>query len=124
MGSAGLLARMDWRIVWASLGLVGVLLLGALIIGMVDRWRKRSASEVLSAGDQLSHFRRLYEQGTLTREEFERIRARLAEKLRDELKLRPQVPAEGPPSAEAPPPGRTPGPAEPPPDDPRPGEPG
>src|SRR6059058_2795335 len=95
MGSAGtigsgtvLLARWDMRIFWASLGMVGALIVGAVIIGMVERWRKRSVAGP-SAGDQLSHFRELYEQGTITREEFERIRGRLAGKLRDELKLAP-----------------------------------
>src|SRR5205823_7092209 len=78
MGSAGtigqgavLVAAMDWRIFWASLGLVGVLILGAIIIGMVERWRKRSTDVGLSANDQLSHFRQLYDEGTITGEEFE-----------------------------------------------------
>jgi type VI protein secretion system component VasK len=117
MGSAGmigpgtvLLARMDWRIVWASLGLVGVLIVGAVVIGMVERWRKRSASARLSAGDQLSHFRELYDQGVLTKEEFEQIRAQLAEKLREELQLKEAAPAQAIVPAVPPP-----KPAEPPP---------
>jgi len=97
-----LLGRLDWRIVWASLGLVGALILGAIVISMVERWRKRSDAAGLGAGDQLSHFRELYEQGVLTKEEFEQIRAQLAGKLREELHLKDAPPAE-PSATESPP---------------------
>ena len=109
MGSAGtighgavLLARMDWRILWASLGLVVALVLGAVIIGMVERWRKRPADAGLTPNDQLSHFRRLYDEGTITREEFEQIRTQLADKIRDQLKIKPAAP-EQPPAPPGPP---------------------
>jgi len=75
-----------------SLALIGVLLLGALIIAMVDRWRKRSRPVGTTAGDQLSHFRALFDRGELSREEFERIRSQLAPKMKEELKLTPAVP--------------------------------
>jgi hypothetical protein len=87
-GTLGLWARrpvMDPRLLWASLGLIGVLLVGALIIWWVDRWRKRSADAEDSSGDQLAHFRELYEQGNLSAEEFERIRGLLGKRLRQEL---------------------------------------
>ncbi|MBI1914825.1 MAG: SHOCT domain-containing protein [Planctomycetes bacterium] len=101
MGSAGmighgavLLAQMKMQLVWASLGLVGALILGAVLIGLVERWRKRSASAGLTAGDQLSHFRELYARGVLTKEEFEQIRAQLAEKLRAEMQRKEATPAQ------------------------------
>ncbi len=101
MGSAGmighgavLLAQMKMQLIWASLGLVGALFLGAVLIGLVERWRKRSASAGLTAGDQLSHFRELYARGVLTKEEFERIRAQLADKLREEMQLKEAAPAQ------------------------------
>jgi hypothetical protein len=117
---------------WTTIALVVALLLGALVIAFVDRWRKRR-SDRLSPGEQLSHFRSLYEKGELSREEFERIRTLLGGRLREELDLPPAKPsAEPPPAATAtetgiqalddrlqpPPPGpatETPGPPPPPP---------
>src|SRR5262245_48221776 len=119
MGSAGmigrgsaLLADFNPRFLWPTLALVGSLLLGAVIIALADRWRKRPANEGLTAGDQLSHFRKLYDQGLITREEFEAVRTQLAGKLRDELKLPAQAETPPAPAAEAPrPPEAPPGPS-------------
>ena len=73
-------------LLWASLPLIGVLLLAALVIYYVDRWRKRGeAGTSENPADQLSSFRSLYETGQLSREEFDRIRSRLGEKMRQEL---------------------------------------
>jgi hypothetical protein len=72
---------------WTSLSLVGVLLLGALIIAIVDRWRKRPVQTTAPPGEQLSQFRSLYERGELSQEEFDRIRARLGGRLREQLKM-------------------------------------
>ena len=101
---AVLLAQMKMQLIWASLALVGALFLGAILIGLVERWRKRSASVGLTAGDQLSHFRELYARGVLTKEEFEQIRAQLADKLREEMQLTgvppvQEAPPEPPPQA-------------------------
>jgi hypothetical protein len=110
LGKAGCLARavpvfVDPRFFWATLALVGTLLFAALVIWLVDRWRKRSP-RVPSSGDQLTHFRRLYEQGEISAEEFARIRGLLTERLIQEL-------AAPSPSSEpaAPPPPRPNGPA-------------
>ena len=54
------------RLLWAALPLIGALLVGALILYLIDRWRKRAAVEeerACAPNDQLSHFRSLYEQG-------------------------------------------------------------
>jgi hypothetical protein len=83
---------------WTSLALVGALLLGALIIALVDRWRKRPVQNTSPAGEQLSHFRSLYDRGEISREEFERIRALLGGRLREQLQVPPPK-AEGPPAA-------------------------
>jgi hypothetical protein len=101
----------DPRLLWASLALVGALLLGALIISIVDRWRKRAAQQRITSGDQLTHFRTLYEQGELSSEEFERIRSRLQERLVKELAVseapeEPQPPAQ---PEQQPPDGQPPG---------------
>ncbi len=87
-GTAGLVARgptLDPRLLWATLALVGALLLGALIIWWVDRWRKRTAEDPETANDQLAHFRELYDRGELSAAEFEQIRGLLGQRLRREL---------------------------------------
>jgi hypothetical protein len=96
----------DLRLLAATLALVAALLVGALVIALVDRWRKRSPDDRISPGDQLSQFRLLYEQGQLSKEEFERIRGRLGRQLRDELDLPDKPPPASPP--EAPPPAPAP----------------
>ncbi len=78
-------ALWDPRLFWLTLALIAVILLGVLILRWIERWRKRSGSERLSANDQLASFRKLYEQGQLSQEEFERIRALLSLQLRQEL---------------------------------------
>ena len=82
----------DPRLFWLTLVFVAAILLGVLIIHWIDRWRKRSGSERLSANDQLASFRELYDQGQLSQEEFERIRALLFRQLRQEW----DVPATAP----------------------------
>ena len=69
-----------------SLAMVAALLLGALLILLADRWRRRPAgSETPTANTELAHFRSLYEQGLLSPEEFERIRHKLGGRLRQEM---------------------------------------
>lgn len=91
----------DWGlpIVWASLPLVGVLLLAAMIIAYVKRRCQKSGSDRSPSGEQLSHFRVLYERGELSREEFQRIRGQLGARMRKEMDL-PAAPAEEVPLAE------------------------
>jgi hypothetical protein len=88
------------RPLWIAL--VAAILLGALVIFLVDRWRKRSQTDQFSAGNQLSRFRLLYEQGELSREEYDRIRGKLGARLRQELDV-PARPAETAPSTQPPP---------------------
>jgi hypothetical protein len=78
----------DPRLLWACLALVGAVLVGALAISIVDRWRKRSDHQSHRVGDQLEHFRTLYERGELSSEEFERIRGLLQQRLVRELEAR------------------------------------
>jgi hypothetical protein len=88
-----------WRapVLWTTLTLVAVLLIAAVVLAVVDRWRKRSAmTERMSPGEQLTHFRELYDRGELSREEFERIRALLGQRLRQDLQLPGGMPASAP----------------------------
>jgi hypothetical protein len=104
--------------------LVIALLVGALIIAIVDRWRKRHGVARVDSGDQMAHFRALYERGELSKEEFEQIRARLGVRMRRELRLSthpevdqvknpPPPPEAPPPAAGQPPPAPEPPPAAP-----------
>jgi hypothetical protein len=63
------------------------LLLGALVLAWFDRLRKRADQSVLTPGDQLAAFRLSYERGELSQQEYERIRARLSPKQRQQLDL-------------------------------------
>ncbi len=86
----------------ASLPLIGILLVGALIIYLADRWRRRTfQADSTSAADQLSHFRDLYRQGQISQEEYERVRVLLAGQLRKDF----QVPV---PTPDVPPDPKTP----------------
>ena len=83
---------LDPRLLWATISLVAILLLGALVLAWFDRLRKRADPSVLTPGDQLAAFRLSYERGELSQEEYERIRARLGPRLRQQLDL-PAAPA-------------------------------
>jgi hypothetical protein len=82
------------ELLWAALPLIGILLLAALVIYFVDRWRKRvaAAQDDASCNDQLSQFRSLYERGEMSREEYDSVKALLAGQLRKELNV-PAPPA-------------------------------
>jgi hypothetical protein len=77
----------DPRLFWLTLVLMAVISFGALAIAWLDRWRKRSGPERLSASDQLANFRDLYEKGQLSHDEFERIRQLLSRQLRSEMNV-------------------------------------
>src|SRR5437660_779140 len=77
----------DPRILWTTLALAGIIVLGAVAIALLDRWRKRSIPTACDVNDQLAQFRELYDKGELSQEEFDRIRARLSEQLRQEMDL-------------------------------------
>ena len=75
-----------------SLCLVAALLVAAIIVALVKRWRRqRDAEDDLSPNAQLAHFRSLYEAGTISQEEFERLRALLGVRLRETLGMPPKA---------------------------------
>jgi hypothetical protein len=83
-----------------GLYLVGALLVGAIVVAMAGRWRRSPRSVTATASEQLTEFRSLYEKGQMSREEFERVRARLSTEIR--------APEPGSPSAAAAPPAAPP----------------
>jgi hypothetical protein len=77
--------------------LAAALLLGAAILKWVDRRRKQADDHVLSAQEQLAHFQQLHWRGELSKEEFERIQSKLAERVRQEqAPANPAVPPNHP----------------------------
>lgn len=87
-----------------SLCLVAALLVAALVIALVSRWRRRrDVEDDLSPNAQLVQFRSLYEAGTITEEEFERLRTLLGGRLRDTLGVPPKEPPAPPEASREPP---------------------
>ena len=109
-----LIGAPKFRLLVAGLCLAAALLVGALVIALVSRWRRRSeAKDDLSPSAQLAHFRSLYEAGTISQEEFERLRNLLGTQMRQtfgipapaaEQKVKPPLGENGQPP-EAPPTG-------------------
>ena len=85
----------DPQLLWAMAALIATLLLGALILAWLGRWRKRGDRDTLTPVDQLTAFRQSYDRGELSQQEYERIRTKLAPKLRQQVNLPPK-PAKAP----------------------------
>jgi hypothetical protein len=86
---------------WLVGALVGTLLAGAVALSWVERWRKRQLSDTPAADiEQISTYRQMYERGELSKEEYDRIRAREAQRLKARLGAKPPAaPAAAPPPA-------------------------
>ncbi|HLW68864.1 MAG TPA: hypothetical protein VKS79_26370 [Gemmataceae bacterium] len=86
----------DTRLLVAGGMLSGSLFLFAIILVLVKRWRKKQEIIMPSTHEQLNSYRELFEDGNLTKEEFDRIRMRLLERMRKETGLgeKPAAPAE------------------------------
>jgi len=92
------------QLLLTSLCLVAALLAAAVVVALVKRWhRQREAEEDLSPNAQLAHFRSLYEAGTISKEEFERLRTLLGARIRETLGVPRKEPAP-PPEPERQPP--------------------
>jgi hypothetical protein len=71
---------MNLELMWATVALVGAVLIGVVVIVWVDRWRKRSLADMQAPADELGHYRELFDQGLLSAEEYERICRRLEQR--------------------------------------------
>ena len=76
------------QLLLTSLYLVAALLAAAVIIALVHRWRRqRNLQQDLSPSAELARYRALYEAGTISPEEFERLRTVLNARMKQELGL-------------------------------------
>jgi hypothetical protein len=75
---------------WITVGLLAlVLVVGAVVITAVDRWRKRTTPFDKDALKEGSNFREMYEAGEITHAEYERIRNKMAGRVRNTVGLKP-----------------------------------
>jgi hypothetical protein len=89
----------DWSTLWPWVALAaGAVVVGISVIVIVDRWRRRPVQHSPSVNEQLSEFQALYERGELSREEYDRIRSLLGQRLRREMDVPAAPAAEGTPS--------------------------
>ena len=89
-------------LIWSGV-LVAVLLLAAVFFMFFDRWRKRPTGETTrEAAEGFGSFRQMYENGEITEAEYDRIRAKMAEKMKAKMGI-PGATATTPPPPAPPP---------------------
>jgi hypothetical protein len=95
------------EVIWGTAGLAVALLVGAIVIWLVDRWRKKAAQSRHSA-EELTDYRGMYERGEITEEEYAKLRTRVSGRVKQPpvapSTTAPAPPAEGPPPQNPPPP--------------------
>lgn len=70
-----------------ALWLIGILAIGAILIAWLKKSREKQAGTIaLTAHDQLTSFRQAVEEGEMTDDEFKKVKALLAEKIRKPVK--------------------------------------
>ena len=70
------------EVIWGTAGIAVALLAGALVIWIVDKWRKKAAAPQ-DATDELTGFRGMLQRGEITEEEYARLRNKVATRLRE-----------------------------------------
>jgi hypothetical protein len=87
------------EILWATAGIAGALVVGAIVVLWVDRWRKRGMADTGRSVDELTEYRRMFDAGEITEDEYKKLRQQLADRVKQ------------PPAVAAPPPEAATGPA-------------
>ncbi len=65
--------------------LVGILFGGAIVLYVVDNWRKRQDARAVESSETLNNYRMLYDRGELTDAEYRKIRDRMAAQIKREV---------------------------------------
>ena len=73
------------EVIWGTAGLAVALLVGALVIWAVDRWRKRATQKTDQNLEELTDFRAMYERGEITEEEYAKLRTRVSGRAKQPL---------------------------------------
>jgi hypothetical protein len=81
-----------------------VIIAGALVIARVDRWRKRQMESGDDAPTHIGSFREMFDNGELSREEYDEVLRRMAAKAGAKGKVAAPSPDSPPTSPENPPP--------------------
>jgi hypothetical protein len=92
-------APVNWdpRLLFNSLWIVAILLVGALIIAVVAHWRRNARGDQVSPSQQLAQFRQLRDEGKISGEEFDALRAVLGGRIREAIQQ--PTKANGPPAS-------------------------
>jgi hypothetical protein len=79
---------------WTVGLLCAVMLGGALAIGLLDRWRRRQVDPARwkKSGPELNSFREMLDAGEITHSEYQRIRDKVATKMRSDAGLKKPAP--------------------------------
>jgi hypothetical protein len=106
------LTKEERLFIWIGV-FAGVILVGAAILSRIDRWKKRQLDEVDDTPEQVGSFRDMYERGEISKEEYDRVLRRMAERtgLKPKPVPTPASPVEpaSPANEESPPAPPTPG---------------
>ncbi|MSR52363.1 MAG: hypothetical protein EXS09_03615 [Gemmataceae bacterium] len=100
------LTKEERLFLWIGI-LLAVLVVGGMLIGRLDRWRKRQMEEEDETSNHVGSFRALYEKGAISKKEYDRVLRGVAE--RAGMNIKPEnktaiVPqADDPPKTEDPP---------------------
>jgi hypothetical protein len=95
-----------------TVGLLALVMIGgAVAIGILDRWRKRQVDPARwkRSGPELSSFRDMLDSGEITHSEYEKIRDKMANKMKQEVGLKKPVPPSAPEASPTSPPAVPPG---------------
>jgi hypothetical protein len=99
-------------VIWGTVALAVALFAGAFIIWLVDRWRKRLGQQQATF-DELSEYRQMLENGEITEEEYQRLRAKVSRRIHSGLQASPPASISSPLAAPPPAPPATPPPGDP-----------
>jgi hypothetical protein len=89
------------ELIWGSVGLAAALFIGAVVIYLVDKWRRQTAMEDKESGLELSDFRAMLESGQISKEEYERLRLKVANRVK-KSETAPAAPVVPPPATNPP----------------------
>ncbi len=75
---------------WITIGILAlVLVVGAIVLAAVDRWRKKSTPFDKESVEEVANIRELYESGEITHSEYERIRNKMSTRVKEKVGLNP-----------------------------------